>query len=370
MQTRIVRGIAPTIQRELVLRRSGLRMRRILMPLAALLLLAGQVRAAGSVGKAPSLSLQQVLDRGLKQSLDLQRDDRLIARDRALVDLAATAPLPRLDLLGLGSFTQVGTSVGLVTNLPTLGDLNLSLGQNGYALLQNTFGNLGLVLDVNLLPLRQRAEVAAGRSVLAASTAARSESERQVRFTLISTYRTLQLHQALVPVWEEALKASSALERDAIAIRSRGLAARIDVLRARMLRASDAQGLSQEQAQLSNSRQQLAALLGLPPNEAPLAADPIQPQPLWPLGLEDTIALALCDRPLLESLRLQQQAQSHQARGARLSLLPSLSLLVGGGIAGDQLANPVFNQGGTLSASAGSLALPSQQQNGSVSGSF
>lgn len=37
---------------------------------------------------------------------------------------------------------------------PTLGDISLGLRQDGYAQLQNTFGNLGLVLDLNLLPLR------------------------------------------------------------------------------------------------------------------------------------------------------------------------------------------------------------------------
>jgi hypothetical protein len=41
---------------------------------------------------------------------------------------------------------------------PTLGDISLGLRQDGYAQLQNTFGNLGLALDLNLQPLRQSAE--------------------------------------------------------------------------------------------------------------------------------------------------------------------------------------------------------------------
>jgi hypothetical protein len=40
---------------------------------------------------------------------------------------------------------------------PTLGGISLGLRQDGYAQLQNTFGNLGLMLDLNLLPLRQSA---------------------------------------------------------------------------------------------------------------------------------------------------------------------------------------------------------------------
>jgi hypothetical protein len=114
---------------------------------------------------------------------------------------------------------------------PTLGDISLGLRQDGYTQLQNTFGNLGLALDLNLLSLRQSAELAAFRSGLASSRAALGETERQVRFDLVSAYPDLQLRQALIPVWEKALEASTALERNAEAIRRRGLAARIVVLR-------------------------------------------------------------------------------------------------------------------------------------------
>jgi len=43
---------------------------------------------------------------------------------------------------------------------------------------------------------------------------------------------------------------------------------------------------------------------------------------------------------------------------------------VGGGYSGDSLAVPVLNQGGSLSGASGGVSLPSQQLNGSLSGSF
>ena len=177
------------------------------------------------------ITLEQVLAIGVPVSADLERSQQRLARDQALVQLGIASRMPQLSALASGSFTQVGTSVGVITNLPTLGDISLGLRQDGYAQLQNSFGNLGLVLDLNLLPLRQTAELAAFRSGLASSRAALGETERQVRFDLVSAYRDLQLRQALIPVWEKALEASTALERDAEAIRRRGLAARIDVLR-------------------------------------------------------------------------------------------------------------------------------------------
>lgn len=324
----------------------------------------------GALSGGAPLTLQQVLERGRTVSLELTRSQRLLARDRALIDVNAAAMRPRLGLIGMGSYTEVGTSVGFLSNLPTLGDLSLSLGQNGYAVLQNTFGNLGLVLDVNLLQGRQKAELAASRAELVASSASQRETERQVRFNLVSRYRQLQLQQALLPIWEQALLASSALERDAEAIRRGGLAPRIDVQRSRALRASDEQGLAQTRGEVLNLRQQLAALLDLPPDEAPSAADPIAPQPPWPLDLAATLQRGQGDRPLLRALEAQQNAQRQQAAAARALMQPSLSLLVGGGYSGDNLAVPVLNQGGGLSGPLGGVALPSQQLNGSLSGSF
>ena len=77
--------------------------------------------------------LQQVLALGLPASAGLDVGRRSIERDEALVKLAAAARLPQLSAIGIGSYTQVGTSVGLITNLPTLGDISLGLQQNGYA---------------------------------------------------------------------------------------------------------------------------------------------------------------------------------------------------------------------------------------------
>ncbi len=337
----------------------------ILWGLAPLLITAG-----GAQARAESLSLQQVLERGMPASIELEVGRRTIARDEALVSLAATARLPQLSALGMGSFTQVGTSVGLITNLPTLGDISLGLQQNGYAVLQNSFGNAGLLFDVNLLPLRQNAELAASRAVLESSRAEQRERRRQKRFELVSAYRRLQLDQALVPVWQEALQASSALERDAEAIERRGLAARIDVLRARVLRAQDSQGLAQAEGAMESSRQQLASLLALPLDQAPLAADPIRALPAWPLPLPQTLEQALQDRPLLASLQSQQQAQGQQARAARLALLPSISLVLGGGLSGNNLAVPVLDQGGSLSGGPANLPLPQLRQSAEASGSF
>jgi outer membrane protein TolC len=304
-------------------------------------------------------------------SADLERSRRELERSAAAESFSRSQRWPRLDLVGSASGTQVGTSIGVITNLPTFGDLSLGIGQNGYAVIQSLFAGGGVVFSANLLPISEGWQVAAAESGRLAANRQLSENERQVRFELESTYRELQLRQALVPVWETALLASSALERDVSQIFSKGLAARIDVLRARALRASDSQGLITARAQKEATRGRLAELLGLPPAEAPEAADPIRDvaRP-WPLGLEATLERALADRPLLEALRLQEQASRQRAKAARASLLPSLSLLAGAGINTNRIDLPVLETTGQVRAGPANVTLPTVDTPGHIQGNF
>jgi len=323
-----------------------------------------------AAGAAP-WTLAEVLERGLPASPGLERARRELARSEAAVDFSRSLRLPRLDLVGSASGTQVGTSIGVVSNLPTIGDLSFGLNQQGYAVLQSLFAGTGVVLSANLLPIGEGWQVAAAGSARQASKQQLSESERQVRWELESSYRDLQLRQALVPVWQAALEGSSALERDVRQIFARGLAARIDVLRVAALRASDQQGLVTAQAQRAAAQGRLAALLGLPTDDLPEAVDPIRSSTdPWPLGLDASLRQALDGRPLLEALQLQQRASRERAQAARSALLPSLSLLAGAGINTNTIDVPVLQASGQLQGGARNLTLPSVESPGSLRGNF
>jgi len=237
--------------------------------------------------------------------------------------------------------------------------------------IQSLFAGGGVVFNANLLPISEGWQVAAARSSSQAADRQLSENERQVRYELESTYRELQLRQALVPVWETALQASTALERDVRAIFAKGLAARIEVQRASALRAGDSQGLVTARAQREATRARLAELLGLPLGEAPEAADPIRDlQRPWPLDLETTLERALADRPLLEALKLQEQASRQRAKAARATLLPSLSLLAGAGINTNTIDVPVLETAGRVRAGPANVNLPSIDTPGNIQGNF
>ncbi|MEB3302761.1 MAG: TolC family protein [Cyanobacteriota bacterium] len=325
----------------------------------------------GSPSQAAPLTLVEVLERGLPASADLERSRRELERSAAAESFSRSQRWPRLDLIGAASGTQVGTSIGVITNLPTFGDLSFGLGQQGYAVLQSLFAGGGVVLNANLLPISEGWQVAAAVSSRGAAGRQLSENERQVRFDLESTYRELQLRQALVPVWETALQASTALERDVSKIHAKGLAARIDVLRARALRANDSQGLIAARAQQMAVQGRLAELLRMPLEEPPLAADAIASlESPWPLSLEATLERALKDRPLLEALQLQERASHQRARAARATLLPSLSLVAGAGINTNRIDVPVLQQTNRIQAGPANVTLPSIDTPGSLNGNF
>jgi outer membrane protein TolC len=335
--------------------------------------LVGLLAPAASAAPAPAerLSLQQALERGEAASLGLQDAALAVQESRALEGITASQFLPKLDLVGLGTYTQVGTSTGFISNVPTLGDLNLNIGGQGYAVLQNTFGNLGLALNYMLVdfgraPLRQ----AAGATRMAA-TAGLQEEQRRSRFAITSAYLNLQLADAQLPVWQRAITLSGELLRDARAIRRRGLAARIDTLQAEALLQGDRQGLAEAEAQRTIARSGLARVLNLPPEQVVEASDPLTPGPGWGLDLPASIRAALKDRPLLEALNQQRQAQLAQVKAARALVLPRIGLLLGAGYSGDKLAAPVVQNTPTLGVQGvGSVTLPSQSLNASGNGSF
>ncbi|WP_255006573.1 TolC family protein [Cyanobium sp. ATX 6F1] len=319
-----------------------------------------------------ALSLLQARELGLNQSLGRRQSSLGVRQAEAALAITGSRFLPHLNLVGLGSYAQVGSNVGFISNLATVGDLNFSLGRNGYTVIRNSFGNVGLALNYSLLdfsrtPLRQVASAELG-----VSRAVNAEQERRSRFEITAGYLNLQLADALIPAWQAALTLSNRLRRDVDAIRAKGLAARIDSFQAEALVATDEAGLAEARGQRRIASISLARVLNLPAQQTLVASDFLSPVAAWPLDEAASLAAALRQRPALEAIELQRQADLARARLARSALLPSLGVVLGGGINGDKLT---FANTGNLNASAavgskgvaGSLPVAS---NGTASGSF
>jgi len=317
------------------------------------------------------LSREEALSLGLGRSLGLRGSALTVAESSSLLELTRTRFRPKVDLVGFSSFAQVGTNIGFISNLPTIGDLSFDLRGNGSAVINNAFINAGVVLnfpllDFNRMPLRREAQAG-----LEAAQADEREEQRRVRFEILSNYLTAQWTAALIPAWELALSASRRLESDATALRRAGLAARIDTLQAHALVQADLQGLAEAQAQHQIALSALARGLNLPAELTITLRDPLQPDPSWDVPLPDSIRMALDQRPALESLQRQRQAQLARLDLARAGQLPSLGLLVGAGLSGDWLDVQGLNGGGRLQAGeSGGVPLPNLNKGGSASGGF
>ena len=321
------------------------------------------------------LSRQQALELGLGASLSLRSQVLKVEENQALVGLARTRFLPKLDLVALGTFAQVNTDIGFISNLPTIGDLSLNLGADGSALINNTFVNLGLILRMPLLDFGRSPLKQAAQADLQAARAEQEEQQRRARFEILSRYLSAQLSAAQIPVWESSLALSRQLLRDVNAIRREGLAPRIDTYQAEALLQADLQGLAEAQAQHEIALSGLARVLNLAAESRVEPADPLQTDPAWGHSLGDSLSKAVEQRPALESLSKLQQAQQANVQLARAGRLPSVGLLVGGGISGNWLNVPNLSATPSVGSSSGSgsgagVTLPTVNTSGSASGSF
>jgi len=339
--------------------------------LAAVIL--GLAPGQGALAATPPLVLSraQALELGLGGSLSLRAQELTVEENQALVGLARSRFRPKLDLVALGTFAQVKTDVGFISNLPTVGDLNLNLGADSSALINNTFVNLGLILTMPLVDFGRGPLQQAAQADLQAARAAQAEQQRRSRFDILSRYLAAQLSAAQIPVWESSLSVSRRVLSDVNAIRRVGLAPRIDTFQAEALLQSDLQGLAEAQAQHDIALSALARVLNLPAETRVEAGDPLQPDPAWSPSLSDSINQALEQRPALESLIQLQQAQRARVQLARAGRLPSVGLLVGGGVSGNWLDIPNQSATPNISASNGAnVTLPTFSTSGSASGSF
>ena len=317
------------------------------------------------------LGLQQALAIGMGQALELSIDAVKVERDRSAVQLSRAAFLPKLNALALGSYAQVGSTIGFISNAQTIGDLNVDLSNNGYLLLQNLFGNIGLGLDYDILNFRRGPLADSSRYQLNASQQGLIEQERSTYFDVTAAYLNLQLASELISVHQRGLQLAEALNRDTEAIRAQGLAAKIDTLQSQALVASRQAELASAISEQAIAASALARLLDLPAKTTVEATDDLTPMPRWRLTKQQTLESALQERPLLEQLDDLQQSALARQRLAKARLLPTLSLLIAGGYSGDQLNTPVVSGEGTASANGITTAVPNPISSGSsFSGGF
>ncbi len=316
---------------------------------------------------ARALTLTETVERAIAVAPGLEKLRAAVDQADADVRVVGSSYLPKVDLLGIAGYTAVGGTLAVVGGLNLFSTYLSNTGSGGFDA-QNLLGNVGLALRYDLVDFGRASRQSAVELLRDSNRAALAEQERQVRFAATAAYRQLQLSEALIPVWEDALAASTRLRENVSRMLARGLVARLDLLRTEAMQANDRQGLVRAQVGRDAAQARLVNLLALTPTDRLRAADPIRAAGPWPYPLERTLALALEERPLLQTLERLQQSQDRQAEAAIATLYPSVQVLAGGGITGG-LITGTAGQSGTTGTPLGAVTLGSSA-GGQASGSF
>ena len=156
--------------------------------------------------------------------------------------------------------------------------------------------------------------------------AVENQSE-DIRLNVSTEYYDLQQADEQVRIAQSAVTNAQASLRDAEALERAGVGTRFDVLRSQVNLANSQQDLTNAISQQQIARRRLATRLSLPQSVNISAADPVKIAGLWNQTLEQSIILALQNRPDLQQLLVQRNIGEQQRRQALAGLGPQVSLV-------------------------------------------
>ncbi|WP_017317019.1 TolC family protein [Mastigocladopsis repens] len=148
-----------------------------------------------------------------------------------------------------------------------------------------------------------------------------------IRQDVTTQYYDLQQANENVRISQSAVANAQASLRDAQALERAGVSTRFEVLQSQVNLANAQQDLTNAISQQRIDRRELARLLNLPQSINVSTADPVGIAGLWNIPLEETIILALQNRPDLQQQLAQRNIYEQQRRQALSQLGPQVSLV-------------------------------------------
>lgn len=327
-------------------------------------------------GSVASLSLEQAVAIAFANSASLQAQREQVAAALASVQAAMGSYWPTISAFANGGYEgsrSITTSnkpndnlgfgplfdpAGLLDSAgnSTAGPFYVPNGGSAAATSREWGVEGGLQLNYALLDFARTPTVRAARASLEQQRNTYANQLRSLQLQVSEAYYQLQQDEQLVRVYDANLRNDLVILQDTFDLKRAGLVPRLDVLRRRVIQASDEETLIQSLADRAVARRQLAVLLNLPADVIPTPSDPIVVQPRWPLDLEASLLAAYRGNPELEAILATRTALAQQSQSTAAGLLPKLSLFASGGGSNSQtsLTNFVIGAGGCC----GSTALP------------
>ena len=149
---------------------------------------------------------------------------------------------------------------------------------------------------------------------------------RELRLQSSTSYFQLQRQDEQVRIGQQSVRASLLSLRDARARYQAGVATKLEVLEAQTQLARDRLVLSDGLAGQARARRSLAALLDLPQDVTPTAADPSRVLGIWQPSLQESIIAAYAFREELDQFILDISINNSNANAALAAVQPVLSI--------------------------------------------
>lgn len=199
--------------------------------------------------------------------------------------------------------------------------------------LSNTWGQLtGITANYALIDFVRQAALGQASENLRESRELYANRLRELQFAVSEAYYSIQLNQQLKQVFSTEVFNDNAVTSQARALYANGLVPKVDVLRAEASLQQSIYQLKKAEADLLSSQRKLSNLVNVPFDVTLVAMDVVRLQPPWPYDLPTTISLALNDNPQLLAIKFAQKSLLQKSKKQQAALLPSVSIVAGGGI--------------------------------------
>ena len=178
----------------------------------------------------------------------------------------------------------------------------------------------------NLIDPARVPQISAARDSFERASDAYLIALRELRLQSSTSYFQLQRQDEQVRIGQQSVRASLLSLRDARARYQAGVATKLEVLEAQTQLARDRLVLSDGLAGQARARRSLAALLDLPQDVTPTAADPSRVLGIWQPSLQESIIAAYAFREELDQFILDISINNSNANAALAAVQPVLSI--------------------------------------------
>ncbi|WP_186523943.1 TolC family protein [Synechococcus sp. SYN20] len=186
--------------------------------------------------------------------------------------------------------------------------------------------NFSVQAQWNLIDPARVPQISAARDNFEKASDAYLIALRELRLQSSTSYFQLQRQDEQVRIGQESVRASLLSLRDARARYQAGVATKLEVLEAQTQLSRDRQVLTDGLGGQARARRSLAALLDLPQDVTPTAANPSRVLGIWQPSLQESIIAAYAFREELDQFILDISINNSNANAALAAVQPVLSI--------------------------------------------